>query len=82
MQASGKGKLYSFQIAYRSLNSAFKIEPPYILAMVELEEGPRLMSNLVNIEPDVEVIKCDMPLEVVYEKQTDDITIPLFQQVA
>ena len=53
-----------------------------ILAMVELEEGPRLMSNLVNIEPDVEVIKCDMPLEVVYEKQTDDITIPLFQPVA
>ena len=79
IQASGKGKLYSFQIAYRSLNPAFKIKPPYILAMVELEEGPRLMSNLVNIEPDVEVIKCDMPLEVVYEKQTDDITIPLFQ---
>ena len=50
--------------------------------MVELEEGPRLMSNLVNIEADVEVIKCDMPLEVVYEKQTDDITIPLFQPVA
>jgi len=49
--------------------------------MVELEEGPRLVSNLVNIEPDVEVIKCDMPVEVIYEKQTDDITIPLFQPV-
>jgi uncharacterized OB-fold protein len=79
MQASGKGKLYSFEIAYRSLSAAFKVKPPYILAMIELEEGPRLMSNLINIEPDPKVIKCDMPVEVVFEKLTDEITIPLFQ---
>jgi uncharacterized OB-fold protein len=79
VQASGKGKLYSFEIAYRSLNPAFKIEAPYILAMVELEEGPRLMSNLINIDPDPAVVKCDMPVEVVFEKQNDDVTIPLFQ---
>ena len=79
MQASGKGKLYSFQIAYRALNPAFKIPPPYVLAMVELEEGPRLMSNLINVEADPEVIKCDMAVEVVFEKQTDEVTIPLFQ---
>jgi uncharacterized OB-fold protein len=79
MQASGKGKLYSFEIAYRSLSAAFKVKPPYILAMVELDEGPRLMSNLINIEPDPKVIKCDMPVEVVFEKLTDEITIPLFQ---
>ena len=47
-QASGRGKLYSFQIAYRSLNPNFKVEAPYILAMIELEEGPRMMSNLIN----------------------------------
>ncbi len=82
IQASGRGKLYSFQIAYRALNPAFNIDPPFILAMIELEEGPRLMSNLINIEPDADVIKCDMPVEVVYEKQTNDITIPLFQPVA
>jgi uncharacterized OB-fold protein len=79
MQASGKGKLYSFEIAYRSLNRAFKVELPVVLAMVELEEGPRLMSNLINIEPDPAVIKCDMPVEVVFEKLTDDCTISLFQ---
>ena len=37
VQASGKGKLFSFEIAHRSLNPAFKIEAPYILAMIELE---------------------------------------------
>jgi uncharacterized OB-fold protein len=79
MQASGKGRLYSFEIAYRSLNPRFKIEPPYILAMIELEEGPRIMSNLINIKPDPAVITCDMPVEVVFEKLTDEITLPLFQ---
>ncbi len=79
VQASGKGRLYSFQIAYRALNPAFKIPPPYVLAMVELEEGPRLMSNLINVEADTDVIKCDMAVEVVFEKQTDEVTIPLFQ---
>jgi len=78
-QASGKGKLYSFEIAHRALNPAFKVEPPYILAMIELEEGPRMMSNLINIDPDPSVVKCDMPVEIVYEKQNDDVTIALFQ---
>ena len=53
--------------------------PPYVLAMVELEEGPRMLSNLVNVEPDPKVIKCDMPVEIVFSKLTDDMTIPLFQ---
>ena len=79
IQASGKGKLYSFEIAYRTFNPAFKVEAPFILAMVELEEGPRMMSNLINIEPDPAVVKCDMPVEVVFEKQTDEVTLALFQ---
>lgn len=79
IQASGKGKLYSFEIAYRSLNPAYKIEPPYVLAMIELEEGPRMMSNMINVEATPEALKCDMPVEVVFEKQNDDVTLPLFQ---
>lgn len=79
MQASGRGKLYSFQIAHRSLNRAFKVELPCVMAMIELEEGPRMLSNLINIEPDPNVVKCDMPVEVVFEKQNDDITLALFQ---
>jgi uncharacterized OB-fold protein len=79
MQASGRGKLYSFQIAHRSLNRAFKVELPCVMAMIELEEGPRVMSNLINIEPDPSVVKCDMPVEVVFEKQNDEITLALFQ---
>jgi uncharacterized protein len=79
VQGSGKGKLYSFEILYRPFNRAVKVPPPYVLAMVELEEGPRMLSNLVNVEPDPKVIKCDMPVEIVFSKLTDDMTIPLFQ---
>jgi uncharacterized OB-fold protein len=78
-QASGRGKLHSFEIGYQSFNKAFKVKPPFVLAMIELEEGPRMMSNLIGIEPDPKKIRCDMPVEVVFEKQTEEITLPLFR---
>lgn len=79
VKASGRGRLHSFQIAYQSFQSAFKIKPPYVLAMIELEEGPRLMSNLIGIAPDPSVIQCDMPVEIVYEDLGNDVVLPLFK---
>lgn len=79
IQASGRGRLHSFAIAHQAFNRAFKVKPPYVLAMVELDEGPRMLSNLVNVEPDPKKIRCDMPVEVVFHKLTDEITLPLFQ---
>ena len=79
VQATGRGRLFSFEISYQPLNKAFKVKPPYVLAMVELEEGPRLMSNLVGIAADPALIRCDMPVEVVYEKLNDEFTLPLFR---
>jgi uncharacterized OB-fold protein len=78
-QASGRGRLYSFEIAYQTFNKAYKVKPPYVLAMIELDEGPRMMSNLVGIEADPKRIRCDMPVEVVYEKLTDEITLALWK---
>lgn len=79
VRASGKGKLHTFGIGYQSFNKAFKLPTPYVLAMVELDEGPRMMSNLVNVVADPKTVKCEMPVEVVFHKLTDEITIPLFQ---
>jgi uncharacterized OB-fold protein len=81
VQASGRGRLHAFEIAHQAFQRAWKIKPPYVLAMIELEEGPRMMSNLINVEPDPRVVKCDMPVEVVFTKLTDDVTLPLFQPV-
>ena len=79
IQSSGKGKLFSFGIAHQTFNRAYKVPPPFVLAMIELAEGPRMVSNLINVTPDPKVVKCDMPVEIVYTKLTDDVTIPLFQ---
>ena len=79
VQASGRGRLLSFEIAHQILNKAFKVRPPVILAMVELEEGPRLLTNLVNATPDPAALRCDMPVEVVFETLTDEVTLPVFQ---
>ena len=79
VEASGKGKLYAFEILHRSFNPAVKTPLPYVLAMIELEEGPRMLSNLINIKPDPALIRCDMPVNVVYVKQNDNFTLPFFQ---
>jgi hypothetical protein len=78
-QASGRGRLYSFEIAHQILNKAFRVKTPVVLAMVELEEGPRLLTNLVNVEPDPTKLRCDMPVEVVFETLTDQVSLPMFQ---
>ncbi len=79
IQASGRGRLHSFEIAHQILNKAFKVKTPVVLAMVELEEGPRMLTNLVNIAPDPTALRCDMPVEVIFEKQNDQVTLPMFQ---
>lgn len=79
IQASGRGTLYSFEIAHQIINKAFKVNTPVILAMVELEEGPRMLTNLVNVAADPKALRCDMPVEVVFEKVTDEISLPMFQ---
>jgi uncharacterized OB-fold protein len=82
IQATGRGRLHSFEIAHQILNKAFTVRPPVVLAMVELDEGPRLLTNLVNVEPDPGAIRCEMPVEVVFEKLTDEISLPMFQPAA
>jgi uncharacterized OB-fold protein len=56
---------------------AFEAEIPYNVAYVTLDEGPRMMTNLVEIENDA--IECDMPVEVVFEDVTPAISLPKFR---
>ena len=79
IQASGRGTLHSFEIGYQSFNKAFKVSTPYVLAMVQLAEGPRMLSNLIDVEPDPAKLRCDMPVEVAFTKLTDEVTLPLLR---
>src|SRR5919106_3326418 len=78
-QASGRGRLHAFGIGHQSFNKAFKMPAPYVLAMIEVEEGPRMMSNLINVAADPKVIRCDMPVQVVFHRLTDELTVPLWE---
>ena len=77
-QASGKAKLHTYEIIHRAPD-AFKADAPYVLAVAELEEGPRMLTNVVGIEPDPSKLPIDMPLEIVYEDVSDEITLPKFR---
>jgi uncharacterized OB-fold protein len=74
--ASGKGRLYSYVIHHRAVAG---FDPPYAIAVVELDEGPRMMTNITNCPQTPEALVLDMPVEVAFEKQNDDITLPLFR---
>jgi len=76
--ASGKATLYSYVINQRPARG-FEDMAPYVIAVVQLEEGPRMMTNIVGVEPKPENLPLDMAVEVTFEKQDDDITLPLFK---
>jgi uncharacterized OB-fold protein len=79
--ASGRGKLYSYVINHRPAYG-FQDWVPYVIAVVELEEGPRMMTNIIGVEPTPENLPVDMPVEVSFETQDDRITLPLFRPAA
>jgi uncharacterized OB-fold protein len=74
---TGRGKIHSFVVFHRAFHKSFEKDVPYAVAVVELEEGPRFPSNIVGIAPDQ--IRCDMPVEVVFDDVTPDCTLPKFK---
>jgi hypothetical protein len=76
--ATGRATLHSYVINHLSSPG---FEPPFAIAVVELEEGPRLMSNIVDCEQTPEALQLDMPLEVTFQKLSDGITLPQFRPV-
>ncbi|PCJ18840.1 MAG: DNA-binding protein [Gammaproteobacteria bacterium] len=75
-QASGKATLYSYVINHRPLPG---FDNPHSIAVVELEEGPRMMSNIVGCPQTPEALVLDMALDVTFEALTDDINLAQFQ---
>ena len=76
-QASGKATLDSYVISLRP-HPAFN--GPYAIALVKLEEGPRMMTNIVECEQIPEQLELDMALEVVFQRMNDEITLPFFRR--
>jgi uncharacterized protein len=79
-EMSGRGKVYSFTVYHRVYRPAFKEKVPYVVAVVDLEEGPRIISNITGM-PIAEVT-CEMPVTVVYDEVRDGYLIPKFTRLA
>ena len=79
VRASGRGKVWSWIRMWQPYFPAFDAERPYVVAYIQLDEGPRLMSTLVDCNPDE--IACDMPVEVVFDDVTNEVTLPKFRLV-
>jgi uncharacterized OB-fold protein len=75
--ASGRGKVFSFVVVHRVYHPYFADKVPYVVAVIELDEGPRLLSGVTGIEPGK--VRCNMPVEVVFEDATADVSIPKFK---
>jgi uncharacterized protein len=76
---SGRGVVHAFTVPHRHPSPAFQPDLPYVVALVELEEGPRLMTNLIDVPPDPARITVGMPVEVVYDDVTPEVTLPKFR---
>ena len=75
-KASGKGMLYSYVIHHRSVPG---LTAPYSIAVVQLDEGPRLMTNIVGCEQTPEALQLDMRVEAVFTPVSETITLPQFK---
>jgi uncharacterized OB-fold protein len=78
--ASGKGKVYSYTVVRRAMHPAFRKDVPYVLAIVELDEGPRLTTNIIGVPP--EDVRVDMPVRAAYHDVTPDLTLLKFEPLS
>ena len=78
--ASGYGRVHSFSVVHRAPGPAFKSEVPYAVLLVELAEGPRMISTYVGGDPAE--VTFDMDVELVCEPVDDAITLPRFKRAS
>lgn len=76
---SGRGTVYSSVVFHQVYNAAFKEDVPYNVSLIQLEEGPRMFSNVTGIAPSD--VKVGQAVKVTFEKRTEAISIPKFRCV-
>ena len=75
VNASGRGTVYSYTVIWRPQMPDFEV--PYVAAIIDLEEGYQMLSNIVDCDPSE--VHVDMPVEVTFRAASDEITLPYFK---
>jgi uncharacterized OB-fold protein len=77
VRCKGSGHIYTFTVTNQNQASGFRDSLPYVLAWVQLDEGVKLMTNIVDCPP--EEVKIEMPVEAVFDDVTPDVTLVKFR---
>lgn len=77
IKAGGTGKIYTFAVYHTAFHPGFSKDLPYTVAVVKLDEGPHLLTNIVDCPPDE--VHCDMAVKVTWETVDDQVTLPKFR---
>lgn len=76
VEASGRGTIYSFTVIRQNHSRPFRDQIPYAVALVDLDEGPRVMTNVVGCDP--ETLRIGMPVHAEFEAVSEQAAIALF----
>ena len=77
-RVSGRGCVHTFTVVHRG-PKGFPLPTPFVMAVVELEEGPRMMTNVVGVAADPVSIPFGMPVEVTFTDVTPEVALPHFR---
>ena len=75
-RSSGRGRIFTWTVTAAPLHPGFKDAVPYAPVVVEMDEGVRLVSEMLDVKPDD--LRIDMPVDVRFEAVTDAVTLPKF----
>ncbi|MFM0176242.1 Zn-ribbon domain-containing OB-fold protein [Paraburkholderia sediminicola] len=77
VQASGNGRVYTYTVCHVAVHPAFESRVPYVIAMIELDEGVRMLAGIV--DSDVDSIAIGAPVRVCFERISDETALPMFR---
>lgn len=80
VRSSGRGRIFTWTVVTRALHPAFLDACPYAPTVIEMEEGVRILSEVTDCPP--EELEIDLPVEVVFERVTEEVTLPRFRRAA
>jgi hypothetical protein len=76
-RSSGRGQVFSWTVIHRALHPGFADDVPYAVVVIELEEGVRVVSHVIDLPP--EELRLGLPVEVVFDDVTPEVSLPKFR---
>jgi uncharacterized OB-fold protein len=80
LETAGRGTVHTYTVIRQQGIPAFKVELPYVVCMVELEEGPLIFGSMPGIDPDT--VSIGLPVEVYFKAASDDTGVPYWRPVS